>query len=119
MNGLRTSSILIRLVLAWFVLTVGASVASPIVSPKAMEVVCYADGSMTVLVVDDSGNAVQAGHHTLDCPMCLTTTLPALSHNVQAQLPQPLAHALRSIPSARIAAIAGAPLPPRGPPTLL
>ena len=74
---------------------------------------------MKVLVFDDNGDAVQAGHHTLDCPMCLAATLPASPVNVRAELPQPLAYAVRPIAAAHIAAIAGAPLPPRGPPSTL
>lgn len=116
MNALRTSSMLIRLVLAWFVLTLGVAVASPMVHPQAMEVVCSAGGSMKVVAIDD-GNAVQARLYTLDCPMCLAATLPAPPANVRAELPQPLAYALRPIVAAHIAALVGAPLPPRGPPS--
>jgi hypothetical protein len=117
MNALRTSSMLIRLVLAWFVLTLGVAVASPMVHPQAMEVVCSAGGSMKVVAIDDDGSTVQAGHHALDCPMCLAATLPPTPVNVRADMPQPLAYALRPIVVAQIAALVGAPLPPRGPPS--
>lgn len=117
MNALRPSSMLIRLVLAWFALTLGVAVASPLVHPITMEMVCSAGGSMKVVAIDDDGKAVQAGHHTLDCPMCLAATLPAPPVNVRMELPQPLAYALRPIVAAHIAALVGAPLPPRGPPS--
>lgn len=108
---------LIRLVLAWFVLTLGVAVASPMVHPASMEVVCSAGGSMKIVAIDDGENAVQAGHHTLDCPMCLAATLPPSPVSVRAEMPQPLAYALRPVVAAHIAALVGAPLPPRGPPS--
>ncbi|QNP49457.1 DUF2946 family protein [Diaphorobacter aerolatus] len=114
MNALRTSSMLIRLVLAWFVLTLGVAIASPVMHPESMEMVCSSDGSMKVVLIDDDG-AAHMGHHTLDCPMCLAATLPPSPVNLRAEMSQPLAYALRPIVAAHIAALVGAPLPPRGP----
>src|SRR5690606_37534878 len=45
MQMLRNSRFLARLVMAWFMLTLGIAVASPIVHPQAMEVVCTSSGS--------------------------------------------------------------------------
>jgi hypothetical protein len=117
MHALRTSSTLIRLVLAWFALTLGVAMASAIIAPKTMEMICSDGGTMKVIVVDKNGDIVEAGQHTLDCAMCLPASLPAAAVASQVAQPQPLAHALTPIEEARIAALVGAPLPPRGPPS--
>jgi len=118
MHALRTSSLLARLVLAWFVLTLGVAVASPVVHPMAMEIVCTAGGSMKVVVTSDDGPSAEMGQHTLDCSLCLAATLPLPASRVSLEMPQPLAHALKPLVAAHIAALVGAPLPPRGPPSL-
>lgn len=117
MHILRSSSCLIRLVLAWFALTLGVAIASPVIHPQAMEVVCSVGSGMSLVVIDDDGKAVQAGQHTLDCPMCLAATLPPPQAHIRLEMPQPLAYALRPMVAAHIAALTGAPLPPRGPPS--
>ncbi|KAF1049242.1 DUF2946 family protein [Xylophilus sp.] len=118
MHILRTSSLLARLVLAWFVLTLGVAAASPVLQPQSVELVCSMGGGMKVVVSED-GKAVNVGHHhTLDCPMCLGLSLPLPAAQAGGDMPQPLAHALLPVVQAHIAGIAGAPLPPRGPPAL-
>lgn len=118
MHALRTSSTLARLVLAWFVLTLGVAVASPLVHPQTMELVCVGDGGMKVVIVDADGGAVEIRQHTLDCPMCLATTLPAPPAFARVGQSLPLGHALTPVAAAHIAALLGPPLPPRGPPAL-
>ncbi len=72
MQALRTSSALLRLVLACYLLVLGIAGASPVFHPQRMEVVCSADGAMKMVAVDH-----EAGEHTLDCSLCLATALPA------------------------------------------
>ena len=119
MQALRNSVPLARLVMAWFALTLGLAIASPLVHPQAMGLVCTAGGSVRLVVVNgEEGQAVSA-QHSLDCPLCLAVTPPpAHVHPSWAQL-QPMGRALQPIVSARIASLVGAPLPPRGPPLLL
>jgi hypothetical protein len=117
MHTLQTTKTLARLVLAWFVLMLGIAIASPIVAPKTMEMVCSDGGPMKLIVVDQSGDVTAAGQHTLDCAMCLPASLTApVAGQIAPQL-QPLAYALNPVEKARIAALVGAPLPPRGPPS--
>lgn len=116
MHALRNARSLTRLVLAWFVLTLGLAVASPVVHPQSMQVLCTGTGSMQVVMVDDDGQVVPGHHHVLDCPLCLVVTTPPVHPLAQVALPQPLAVALQPVVAARIAARVGAPLPPRGPP---
>lgn len=119
MHALRTSLSLTRLVLACFMLTLGIAVASPFVNPRTMEVVCTAGAGMQVVMLDEDGQAVSGPHHSLDCPMCLAITTPPAYPSQESTQPQPLGLALRPVVAARIAAMVGAPLPPRGPPTLV
>lgn len=116
MHALRTSTLLSRLVLAWFVLMLGVAGASPLVHPQSMELVCSAGGAVKVMLIDQDGQAAEAGQHTLDCSLCLAPTLPLPPSHVSLPMPQPLALATTPIVAARLAAMVGAPLPPRGPP---
>lgn len=107
---------LVRLVLTWFMLSIGVAIASPLVNPQNTQLIC-SGGAMKVLITNDDGS-VEVGSHKLDCPMCATLGAPP-PEGVQLVPPvQPLAYATQPIPAARIAALVGAPLPARGPPTL-
>lgn len=116
MHALRTAQTLARCVLAWFVLSIGVAVASPLVAPQALELVCSGSGAMKLLVKTDEGVQEMGMGHTLDCPMCANHGAPPPSWAPQAAPPAPLAYALQTIPAARIAALTAPPLPPRGPP---
>ncbi|WP_428002469.1 hypothetical protein [Acidovorax sp.] len=118
MHALRTSSLLARLILAWFVLAMGVAVASPIVHPRALQLVCTTGSSVKLVVVNADGDAAGLGHHTLDCALCLGASAPPPAAQAHAAYSEPLAHALKPIAAATIAALVGAPLPARGPPTL-
>lgn len=123
MHMFRTSLLLARLILAWFVLTVGVAIASTIIHPPSLELVCSTGGTAKLVQMDafdgESGATDVRHHHTLDCPACLHLTAPpppdypGLNNRQQA-----LAHALQPTLAAIIAALVGAPLPPRGPPEL-
>ncbi|WP_295854227.1 DUF2946 family protein [uncultured Xylophilus sp.] len=115
MHVLRTCSLIARLVLVWYALTLGAAIASPIIAPQAMEMVCSSAGGMKMVVNGDATDTDKS--YKLDCPLCAgTAVIPAF---VQAPVvsPQPLAHAMRPLARAHIAGMVGAPLPPRGPPS--
>ncbi|MBC7918624.1 MAG: hypothetical protein H7Y28_12525 [Rhodoferax sp.] len=118
MQTLRRFTVLTRFLLVWFVLSLGAAVASPIVKPQDILLVCSASGAMKVLVQADDGSTSELGATAMDCSLCLTTGAPPPVAHSHAESVQPLAYALQSIPSAHIAAATSAPLPARGPPTL-
>ena len=115
MHRLRTAQNLARLVLVWFVLAIGAAVASPMVNPQAMELICSGSGAIKLLVKTDDGMQ-EMSSHTLDCPLCAHIGAPPPVSQARLPVVHPLAHALRPIPAAHIAARTAAPLPPRGPP---
>lgn len=113
----RPGSSLIRWILLWFALSLGAAIASPVVHPQTLELVCSATGSVKAVVhTDDGAQELGAGH--MDCPLCVLAGAPPATPTVVLPTPLPLAHAVQPIPSARIAAATAAPLPARGPPSL-
>jgi hypothetical protein len=119
MHKLRSSSWLARLILAWFVSTLGVAMASPLIHPQAMELVCTTGSMVKLVVVGEDGVVTESGSHTLDCAMCLNVAAPPPLGFSPATYSQPLAHALLPVVVARMAALVGAPLPARGPPSPL
>lgn len=117
MQTLRRARSFACLLLVWFALSLGVAIASPLVKPQAMELVCSGTGAMKLLVKTDEGARELSGH-TLDCPLCATASAPPPAVRPSVEPLQPLAHALRPMPAAHIAARSAAPLPPRGPPLL-
>jgi hypothetical protein len=115
----RIARLIARFVLAWFALYLGAAVASPLVHPSdSFELVCSGAGTAKLIKKSDSGDSGTAVHAgSMDCPLCAPGGAPPPSVPAMVVAPtQPLAHVLRPIPAARIAAITAAPLPARGPP---
>ncbi|MFT4240670.1 MAG: DUF2946 domain-containing protein [Acidovorax sp.] len=115
LHAIRRLRGLARLVLAWFALSLGVAVASPLVSPQSLELICSGSGAIKLLVKTDDG-AQELPGHTLDCPLCVHGGAPPPAPLDHAALPHPLAHALHPVPAAHIAERTAAPLPPRGPP---
>ena len=115
--GWRPAAGLVRGLLLMFVLSLGVAIASPIVKPQAMELICSGAGIVKAVVhTDDGVQELGAGH--LDCPLCVLGGAPPVPSAVTLPTLQPLGHAVQPIPAARIAAATAAPLPARGPPSL-
>lgn len=109
---------LCSLVLLWFVASLGVAMASPVVHPRAMELVCSAAGAVKVIVHTDEGTQDMGMGH-MDCPLCMLAGAPPPTPVLPMPSILPLALAVQPIPAARIAAATAAPLPARGPPVLL
>lgn len=115
MQPLRAARSLTRLVLVWFALALGVAIASPLVKPSGLQLVCTGTG-MQLLVAGGGDDGEPPARHTLDCPLCAAVAPPP---PVVAVPPaQPLGHVLQPIPAARHAALVAPPLPARGPPAL-
>lgn len=113
----RTTFAALRLwVLAWFVASMGVAIASPLVHPQSIEVICSGAGTIKLLVQTDDGT-VEMGAVGMDCPLCATPSAPPPTPVAAVLPPHPLAHALQPVEAARIAAATAAPLPARGPPS--
>jgi hypothetical protein len=106
-----------RFVLLWFALSLGVAIASPLIKPQAMELICTSAGATKLLVKTDEGVKEVSGH-TLECPLCATLSAPPPVAHLTAEPAQPLGYVLQSIPAAHVAARTAAPLPARGPPAL-
>ena len=118
MQTLRRAHTLARLVLAWFVLSLGVAVAAPLLQSQDMVLVCSSAGAVKLMLTSSDGSSHELGSQGMDCPMCVLTGAPPSVHAPVVAPAQPLAYALQSIPAARIAARTAAPLPARGPPLL-
>jgi hypothetical protein len=114
MQALRRARFLARLVLAWFALSLGVAIASPLVKPSNIELVCSGSGAMKLLVKGEGDSKTTS--HTLDCPLCAGLAAPPPVASLHIPFAPLLGHAVQPIPSARIAALTAAPLPARGPP---
>jgi hypothetical protein len=117
MQFLRQSDLITRFALVWFAMFVCVAAASPLVNPQSMELICSGSGVMK-LVVQSGDGASEANAHTQDCFLCGVVGAPPPVAKTLPALAQLLAFALKAIPQARIAALTGAPLPARGPPTV-
>jgi hypothetical protein len=120
MQALRQARFLARLVLAWFALSLGVAIASPLVNPQSMELVCASGGAMKLIVKNADGGepGEQARGHTLDCPLCASVALLPPVISVASDQPSAQVQTQPADPDAIIVARAAAPLPPRGPPSI-
>ena len=114
MHALRHARLFARWVLLCFVMSLGAAIASPLVQPQTMELVCSGAGTVKLLIGGDDGGSV--GQHTLHCPLCASLGAPPPQLRVMAEPFQPLSYVLQPIAAAHIAALTFAALPARGPP---
>jgi hypothetical protein len=117
MDYLRQAKTLARFVLVWFALSLGVAMASPLVAPKSMDLVCTTGGAMKIVFSDEADKA-ESSAHTMDCALCMAVGIPPAPISSQFTKPSSLAHALHPIAAAHIAAATAPPLPSRGPPVL-
>lgn len=116
MSSLRYTKLLARFVLVWFALSIAAAIASPLIKPQALTLICSAGGGMKLLPpTDDAGQP--GASHTLDCPLCVGIGAPpsplAQAPHAPMQAPGYVAQGVRTT---HMAALRAAPLPARGPP---
>lgn len=117
MQTLRNhSQAVARLMLVWFVLFIGASIASPIVAPTDVQMACLGSGGMKIITTGDDGDTVVKFTTSMDCPLC--ASMPAISPTLRTSFFKsiPLAHALQPIAAAHIASVTAPPFLSRGPP---
>ena len=116
MQTLRNSKLIAKLVLVWFALLLGSAIASTVIKPSSMQMVCTAGGGMKMVDMggDDEGLKTSS---SMDCPLCASVSVPPPFLTEHFEKISPLAHALQPIAAAYIASITAPPLPSRGPPT--
>jgi hypothetical protein len=99
-------------------LFVGVAVASPLVKPEAVQLVCSAIGGVKLVQTDAAGADVDGlvTHTALDCPACLPLIAPPVA-DLLAPLPTgSLSHVLQTLPAARLASLLRQPWQARAPP---
>lgn len=102
-------------VMAWFVLALGVAVASPVVQPRTMEIVCAGTGVAKILLHTDAGT-LELGAHGSECPLCLFSGAPAGPAPSLHGLFAPLAHASALHFSSPVVLASAVSPPARGPP---
>jgi len=116
LQSLRNAHRLTRLVLVWLALFIGAAVASPLVNPEGVQLVCTEAGSVKLVQLDADGQEAQGGQQGLHCPLCLPVTAPPPLVS-SAQAPVGLSYALAPLEQARLASLIGLPWQARAPPS--
>jgi hypothetical protein len=118
MQTLRKSTWIAKLVLVWFALFLGSAMASALIQPDGMQIVCAAGGGMKMVsATGDDGELHDSA--SMDCPLCASVAAPPSNLSLPFEKPSSLAHALRPIAAAHIASVTAPPLPSRGPPASL
>lgn len=115
MQTLRNAHLIARFVLVWFALSIGVAIASPMVKPQGMQLVCSGSGSMKVLANGEDGKS-NSSSHTLECPLCASISAPPPMEIVGFGSAAPKAYALPQADSTPLACVRAAPPPARGPP---
>ena len=115
MQKLRSAHLIARFILVWFALSIGVAIASPMVKPQGMQLICSGSGTMKVLAVGDDGKA-SSSSHTLDCPLCASLSAPPPMEMAVFALAAPLAFALPLALAETVFSANATPPPARGPP---
>jgi len=118
LHTLRNTPWLARLALLWFVLTLGAAVASPLVNPQTEVLICSGMGGMAKVTLNDDGT-VSDTSVTLSCPLCMTGHLNALVSFSAGPALVPLTYRLPNLAVTPVVAWTAVSPPSRGPPLSL
>lgn len=117
MQTLRSSKLIAKLVLVWFALFLGSAIASTIIKPENLQMVCSTGGVMKMVDTSSDDGDVKVSA-SMDCPLCASVTAPPTPLSLHLEKLSPLAHALQPVAAAHIASVTAPPLPSRGPPAL-
>ena len=115
LQRLRSSRIR-SLVLLGYALLVVAGLLSSVLAPGDFQILCLGNGGKKIVAVNgDDGDLESSSNEPMACPLANAVVVPVYA-GPAAQPLSPLEHATRPAVVARLIALAGAPLPPRGPP---
>ena len=117
MQHLRNAKLIARFVLVWFALSIGVAIASPMVKPQSMQLVCSGVGAMKVIVAGQDGKAPVASH-TLDCPLCACISAPPPMEILAFSATAPLGFVIPAEGNEIVIFELATPPPARGPPTI-
>lgn len=116
MKTLRAMKQLRWCVLVWFALFLGVAVASPLVQPKSMDVVCSNAGGIKLVFQSDEAPAKHGG---MDCPLCLLEATPPEPPHARLPALSPLACQPMPLSCVHTVVAMATPPPARAPPFFL
>ena len=122
MQKLRNAHFIARLVLVWFALSIGVAIASPMVKPQSLQLICSGSGTIKIISSDVDGKASTTpatSTHTLDCPLCAAMAAPPPVDANHLAYAAPLRYTLTPRAAASPDTFFAAPPPARGPPDSL
>lgn len=111
----RRARDLVRFVLTWFLLALGAAVASPLIQPQPIQLVC--SGSQVKAMLLTEQGAVELDAAQLDCPLCLTVSAPPPATGFALRPAHGPAQAEAAPPAALLSANPALPWQARAPPS--
>lgn len=117
MFPLRSVRLIARWVLISFALSLGLAIASPMVHPQAMSLVCTGAG-IVKLVAQTNEAPTELGSPTLDCPMCAHSSAPPPVLELGGEPVFDLAFFLLPREAARLASLLRGPWQARAPPVV-
>jgi hypothetical protein len=118
MQTLRNAHLIARFVLVWFALSIGVAIASPMVNPQGLQLVCSGSGSMKVISSDANGKITPASSHTLDCPLCASISAPPPLEIIGFSAVAPQRYSAPEQDTGSFTPVLATPPPARGPPSL-
>jgi hypothetical protein len=118
MQTLRNAHLIARFVLVWFALSIGVAIASPMVNPQSLQLVCTGSGSMKVIGIDASGKSTPTVSHTLECPLCASISAPPPLEIISFSSLAPRATSVPVQAMGSFTPVLATPPPARGPPSL-
>lgn len=115
MSAPRSVRRIARWVLMAFGLSLGLAIASPMVNPRAMALVCSGAGLMKLVSQTDDATAAY-GSPTLDCPLCAEASAPPPVLELGGEPVLALSFFLLPRTVARLASLLRGPWQARAPP---
>lgn len=111
---LRTQR-LARFVLLAYALVLAAGLLSPAFVAGDVQVVCLGNGGVKLVAVNEDGSGETVSSSAMACPLCQIVGPPPIVVATTPPSQVSLAEATRPAVIARLTALAGAPMPARGP----
>ena len=119
MQTLRSAYLIARFVLVWFALSIGVAIASPMVNPQSLQLICSGSGSMKVVSTDAAGKSTTSISHTLDCPLCASISAPPPVEIIGFSAVAPRTYLPSVQDTGSFTPVLATPPPARGPPSLI
>jgi hypothetical protein len=116
MQTLRHAHRIARFVLVWFALSIGVAIASPLVKPQNLQLICSGSGALKVIAGSEDGKTSGTSNLTLDCPLCAGLGAPPPLEAVGFTATAPLRYALPRLNTGRFTPTLATPPPASGPP---